>query len=86
MRPSKPKTVHDVKGYQEKCVKYQKCPLCYGCRRYSSVDPDCIICFMEDKKNNICNVNLHRDEVTAKMITKENIILPGELQFKSATI
>lgn len=82
MRPSKQKTVHDVRGSKIKCVNYQRCPLCYGCRRYSSIDPECQICLLENKKQNICNVNLHRDEVTAKMITKENILLPGSLNFK----
>lgn len=86
MRPNKQKTVHDVRGSRIKCVNYQKCPLCYGCRRYSSIDPECQICLLENKKQNICNINLHRDEVTAKMITKANILLPGSLNFESISI
>lgn len=86
MQPRKPKTYHDVRGSKIKCVNYQKCPLCYGCRRYSSTDPECQICLTENKKNNICNVNLHRDEVTSKMITKENINLQCTLTFKSASM
>lgn len=82
MRISKPKTVHDVRGSQIKCVNFQKCPLCYGCRRYSSVDPECAIC-IENKKTNICKTDLHKADVTAKMILKENIKLDGKIEFKS---
>jgi|GEM_PF-1478689 hypothetical protein len=86
MRPNKQKTVHDVRGSRINCVNFQKCPLCYGCRRYSSIDPECRICLLENKKQNICNVNLHRDEVTAKMITKGNILLQGSLEFNSLPV
>lgn len=86
MHPNKQKSVKDVRGYQINCVNFQKCPLCYGCRRYSSIDPECQICLSENKKYNICNTNLHRDEVTARMITKENILLPGSLNFKSISV
>ena len=77
------KTIHDVRGSRTKCVNYQPCPLCYGCRRYSSIDPECQECLKEDKKKNICNTNLHRDEVTAKMISKNNIKLDGNIKFEN---
>lgn len=82
-KPKKPKTIHDVRGSRIKCVNFQKCPLCYGCRRYSSIDPQCKICAEENKKLNICNKDLHRDEVTAKMITKENIKTDEIISFKN---
>ena len=81
----KPKTMHDTRGSKIKCINYQKCPLCYGCRRYNSVDPDCEKC-IENKKINICNTNLHRDEITAKMITKENININESIKFKNGSI
>lgn len=81
----KPKTVHDTRGSKIKCINFQKCPLCYGCRRYNSADPECKQC-LNDKKINICNTELHRDEVTAKMITKENIIINEKIEFKNGSI
>ena len=62
------KTYHDVRGY--------------GCRRYSSIDPECRKCYEENKKFNICNKDLHRDDVTSKFITKE-IIKINKVEFKS---
>ena len=82
LRPNKPKSVHDVRGWKERCPNFQSCPLCYGCRRYNSTDPDCLICLQENKKFNICNTDLHKDDVTAKMITKNNILLTN-IKFKS---
>ena len=82
MRPKKPKTVNDVRGAREKCINFQSCPLCYGCRRYSSADPDCQQCLLENKKFNICNKDLHKDDIVAKMITKNNIEI-NNIEFKS---
>lgn len=79
----KPKTVHDVRGDKIRCVNFQKCPLCYGCRRYSSSDPECQKCLAESKKKNICNVELHKADVTSKMITKEVITFKEPISFES---
>lgn len=81
---TKPKTPHDVYGFANNCVNYQKCPLCFGCRRFNSIDPDCRFCESQNKKQNICNTSLHRDEVTSKMITKTQIFI-DELTFESYT-
>lgn len=83
MLPSRNKTFHDVRGSKIKCINYQKCPLCYGCRRYSSIDPECRKCAKEDYKFNICNKDLHKDEITARFITKEVIKLDNKISFKS---
>lgn len=83
MQPiKKAKTVHDVRGYQIDCVNYQKCPLCYGCRRYSSIDPECQACLI-NKKQNICNKDLHRDDLISKMITKSIITVDRPITFAS---
>ena len=66
MLQNRNKTYHDVRGSKIKCINYQKCPLCYG----------------ENKKFNICNKDLHRDDVTSKFITKE-IIKINKVEFKS---
>ena len=58
MLQNRNKTYHDVRGSKIKCINYQKCPLCYGCRRYSSIDPECRKCYEENKKFNICNKDL----------------------------
>lgn len=74
-QPIKPqKNQNSSCGRKYNCINFQMCPLCYGCRRYNSTDPICQIC-IGDKKTNICNKELHRDEVTASMITKNNIKL-----------
>ena len=83
MQPKKAKTIHDVRGSLIKCVNFQKCPLCYGCRRYSSIDPDCKICLEQNKKNNICNKDIHRDDLAAKMITKDTIKFKTPIAFTS---
>lgn len=83
MQPKKAKTVHDTRGSLIKCVNFQMCPLCYGCRRYSSIDPDCIICLQQNKKMNICNKDLHRDDLAAKMITKDTIKFTTPIAFTS---
>ena len=80
MKINKPKSVKDVFGYQDGCVNFQKCPLCYGCRRHSSVDSKCVIC-LQDKKKNICNVELHKAHLITQMITKENIIFNNKITF-----
>lgn len=80
MEINRPKTVHNVRGYQIGCINFQKCPLCFGCRRFNTADPECKIC-LENKKQNICKVDLHRDEITSRMITKGNLHLPEKLEF-----
>lgn len=74
MNPNKPKRIYDVRGYKTKCINFQSCPLCYGCRRYSTVDPECIKC-ATNKKTNICNTDLHKSDLIGKMITKNTIVL-----------
>lgn len=63
-----------VKGYKERCINYSMCPLCYGCRSYSSSDLNCKQC-EEDRKNNICDTKLHRADLIEKMISKTVIIV-----------
>lgn len=67
----KPKTTHDVRGDKVGCANFQKCPLCYGCRRFSDTDPECLICMNENRKMNICNTELHKEDVVARFITRE---------------
>jgi hypothetical protein len=81
-QPQKQKTPDDVRGFKVKCVNFVKCPMCYGCRNYRSIDLDCAKC-MENKKINVCNTNLHKSDLIAKMIMKDKIKLPDDVQFKS---
>ena len=53
------------------CIKYEKCPFCFGCRAYSTHDLDCQECAKE--KKNICNTKKHRHDLINKMITKTKI-------------
>lgn len=70
----KQKTRYDVWGVQNNCPDYQECPLCYGCRNYDSSYVKCQNC-EEDRKKNICNRELHRPDLLARMITREKIVI-----------
>lgn len=78
----KQKTPNDVRGVQEKCINYQACPLCYGCRNYRINDPECGKCKTYAKRN-ICNTDTHRADLIDKMITKNVIMLEGNIKFSS---
>lgn len=71
-----------VLGNQIKCLNFSQCPLCYGCRSYSSSDLNCIKC-TKNKKRDICNVNLHKPDLINKFITKTNIKFDKPIQFNS---
>lgn len=83
MQVKKAKTVHDVRGSRINCLNFIKCPLCYGCRNYVSTDAECNICFRENKKINLCNTNLHRNDLISQMITKNNILLDEPINFQA---
>ena len=82
MLQNRNKTYYNVRGSKIKCINYQKWYLCYRCRRSSSIDPECRKCYEENKKFNICNKDLNRNDVTSKFITKENIKI-NKVEFKS---
>lgn len=68
------KTHHDVLGWQINCLWYKKCPLCYGCRNYDSKYLRCQKC-AENKKKNICNRELHTENILNRMIAREEIVV-----------
>lgn len=78
------KQYSSVRGNQIKCINYQGCPLCYGCRAYDSRDPECRECKLADKQKgkfyNICNTKLHESWKINKIITKNRIII-DEFEF-----
>ena len=77
-----PKKPSHVLGNILKCPKYIQCPLCYGCRAYKESDLDCLKC-TKNKKRDICNVSLHTDTIINSFITKTNIEIEEDVQFKS---
>lgn len=68
-----PKQPSHVRGNRIRCPKFIQCPLCYGCRAYSTHDLDCNECSQENHKKNICNRELHKDDVVSNFITKNKI-------------
>jgi len=78
-----PKKPNQVRGNRIKCPKFIQCPICYGCRAYSTHDLDCIECLEESKKKNICNKELHKDDIITRFITKDKIEFKGKIIFKS---
>lgn len=80
---NEPKQPNQVRGNRIKCPKFIQCPLCYGCRSFSTHDLDCLDCERENKKKNICNKQLHKDEVITNFITKNKISFEEKIIFKS---
>jgi hypothetical protein len=80
----KNKTANDALGARKKCMNFQMCPMCYGCRNYRSNDDACSECASTNKKDNICNTDLHKTDLIAKFITKSRIKLDGDISFKNA--
>lgn len=76
-----------VRGNQIRCINYQMCPLCYGCRAYDSRDPECLECkdldTIKGKNYNICNKNLHESWKINKIMTKTSLQIDEKLEFKS---
>lgn len=77
-----PKQPSHVRGNRVSCPKYIMCPLCYGCRSFSSHDLECRECEEENKKKNICNTELHKDDVVSNFITKTKIELEEPVTFE----
>lgn len=71
----KNKTPHDVWGWQNNCPNYMQCPLCYGCRNYDERILECVEHCGQDAKKNVCNIKRHKEELLAKLLTKETIIV-----------
>lgn len=75
----KQKEPADVRGNIIRCINFQMCPLCYGCRAYDSRDPECKECKQADdirgKKFNLCNKDLHESWKINNIVTKTEINL-----------
>lgn len=83
MQQQQPKQPNMVRGNRIRCPKFQQCPLCYGCRSYSTHDLDCMECAEENKKLNVCNKDLHKDDVISSFITKDKIKIEESIEFRS---
>lgn len=79
MNPNK--QPNKVRGNRINCSKFIQCPLCYGCRAYSSHDLECNQCKEENFKYNVCNKKLHKDDLIAKFITKNKVEFTEEIKF-----
>ena len=61
------KTPYDTWGYQHSCVRYEPCPLCYGCRAYDSSYKKCEHC-EEHKRRDICDKKKHTTKALTLMM------------------
>lgn len=77
------KQPNHVLGFKERCPKFIQCPICYGCRSYSTHDIDCEKCAV-NKKRDVCNKELHRDDLIEKLISKDVIKMKEPVTFMSA--
>ncbi|MDY6152205.1 MAG: hypothetical protein SPI06_02230 [Terrisporobacter sp.] len=67
------KQPNKVYGKNHNCPNFIQCPICYGCRAYSSSNLMCKEC-EKDMKLNICsNKELHRTDLMSKLITKNKL-------------
>lgn len=73
-----------VKGVRDRCINFQMCPLCFGCRAYSSHDLKCRECKEENEKQNICNTELHKSDIINKMVSKSIIVVDEPIIFKNS--
>jgi hypothetical protein len=78
----KQKSPGDVRGKRIKCVNFIQCPMCYGCRNSKDDDPECIKCNI-NKKLNVCNTQLHKTDLIAKMIKRDTIKIDEPVIFKN---
>lgn len=69
------KTSEQVRGSRIRCLDYEMCPLCYGCRAFNSRYQKCLDCKNENAKFNLCDTKKHKTDLIAKMITRERIDL-----------
>jgi hypothetical protein len=76
-----PKKPAHVLGNIIRCPRFIQCPLCYGCRAYDSANLDCKQC-EDNRKRDICNVQLHTNEIVSKFITKNKLEF-DEVKFES---
>lgn len=70
----KAKNQNSSLGAEMGCPSFSLCPLCYGCRNYTTSNVECELC-IENKKFNICNTELHKTDKIPMFITKQNIKL-----------
>lgn len=59
-------------GAQMNCPNFDPCPLCFGCRSYSSSVNRCKKCYEDNKKQNICNRELHTETALSMMLKLKN--------------
>lgn len=74
MNKDKIKTAHSAAGARKMCPNFKPCPLCYGCRNYSSKYIECDDC-AKDIKYNVCNTNKHNAKVLGIMIANNEQII-----------
>lgn len=79
-----PKKPSHVRGIRINCNKFEMCPLCYGCRAYTTSNLECEECLKENKKKNICNTELHKSDAINKLISKSIIIVNEPIIIKNA--
>lgn len=72
---NKQKTAAEVKGALINCKDFDPCPMCYGCRNFTTNRVKCINKCGVNEKFDTCNVSRHRPDLLARMITKERIVV-----------
>lgn len=54
-------------GAETHCPNFDPCPLCFGCRNYSTAVLRCEKC-ENNKKQNICNTKKHTEQALQLML------------------
>lgn len=77
------KQPNHVLGKRTNCINFAQCPMCYGCRSYSTSNIECEKCTV-NRKRDICNTSLHRSDLIEKLICRDEIKIEEEARFTSA--
>lgn len=66
------KQPNHVLGKKMNCPNFNQCPICYGCRSYTTTFVECEKC-IANKKRDVCNTELHKSDLIEKLIRKDEI-------------
>lgn len=69
------KTKNSSLGARTGCIKFELCTFCYGCRNYNSSDLECLKCYEDNAKYNVCNTEKHKADLISKFIKRDKIIV-----------
>lgn len=68
------KTWNDALGARNNCPNFDPCPLCFGCRNYTSYVIRCQKCKEDNQKDNLCKRDFHTERALSLMLKERSKI------------